>query len=52
MRHKSIGRFNRNFMWSILAMAIIVLMAAGMFLYLCTPSAPSESPQLETEVQE
>lgn len=25
-------------------MAIIVLMAAGMFLYLCTPSAPSESP--------
>lgn len=33
-------------------MAIIVLMAAGMFLYLCTPSAPSDSPQLETEVQE
>lgn len=40
-------------MWSILAMAIIVLMAAGMFLYLCAPSAPSAptaSPQPETEV--
>ena len=34
-------------MWSILAMAIIVLMAAGMFLYLCAPSAPT---QPETEV--
>lgn len=50
MRHRNIGRFNRNFMWSILAMAIIVLMAAGMFLYLCAPSAPAASPQSETEV--
>lgn len=50
MRHRNIGRFNRNFMWSILAMAIIVLMAAGMFLYLCAPSAPTASPQSETEM--
>lgn len=31
-------------------MAIIVLMAAGMFLYLCAPSASTSSPQPETEV--
>lgn len=31
-------------------MAIIVLMAAGMFLYLCAPSAPTASPQPEAEV--
>ncbi|GEM_PF-1098580 len=39
MRHRDIGRHNRHFMWSILAMALVVLMAAGMFLYLCTPQA-------------
>lgn len=37
MRHRNIGRFNRNFMWSVLAMALLVLLAAGMFLYLCCP---------------
>ncbi|MGN0234250.1 MAG: hypothetical protein ACI4B5_07520 [Bacteroidaceae bacterium] len=52
MRHRDIGRFNRNFMWSILAMAIIVLMAAGMFLYLCVPSASSASLQPKTEMAE
>ena len=41
-------------MWSILAMAIIVLMAAGMFLYLCAPSAPplplNRRPKWQTDV--
>ena len=27
-------------MWSVLAMALLVLLAAGMFLYLCLPQAP------------
>lgn len=37
MRHRNIGKSNRNFMWSMMAMAVVVLMAAGMFLYLCLP---------------
>ena len=41
MRHRNIGRFNRNFMWSVLAMALLVLLAAGMFLYLCLPATPA-----------
>ena len=45
MRHRNIGRHNRNFMWGILAMALVVLMAAGMFLYLCLPqAAPPSAP--------
>lgn len=41
MRHRNIGRFNRNFMWSVLAMALLVLLAAGMFPYLCLPATPA-----------
>lgn len=37
MRHRNIGKSNRNFMCSMMAMAVVVLMAAGMFLYLCLP---------------
>ena len=50
MRHRNIGRFNRNFMWSNLAMANIVLMDEGMIMYLCAPSAPTATTQTETEV--
>lgn len=28
-------------MWSVLAMALLVLLAAGMFLYLCLPATPT-----------
>ncbi len=41
MRHRNISKFNRNMMWSVLAMALLVLLAAGMFMYLCLPSAPA-----------
>lgn len=36
MRH-NIRKTNRNLMWAVMAMAVIVLMIAGMFIYWCAP---------------
>ncbi len=36
MRRKA-SKANLSFMWGIMAMAIIVLLVAGLFLYLCVP---------------
>lgn len=37
MRRKA-SKANLSFMWGIMAMAIVVLLVAGLFLYLCVPA--------------
>jgi hypothetical protein len=39
MRH-NIRKSNQSFMWGVMAMAIIVLLIAGLFMYWCIPVAP------------
>lgn len=41
MRRRNIDRFNRNMMWSVLAMALMVLLAAGVMMYLSLPTTPA-----------
>lgn len=51
MRRRRIDRFNRNMMWSVLAMALLVLLAAGLMMYLSLPSPPPPLPPLEEKVR-
>lgn len=37
---RNIRKSNLSFMYGIMAMAIIVLLIAGLFLYLCLPASP------------
>lgn len=37
MKHKA-RKANQSFMWGIMAMAIVVLLVASLFLYWCVPA--------------
>ena len=37
MRRKA-SKANLSFMWGFMAMALVVLVVAGLFLYLCVPA--------------
>ncbi len=37
MRHKNIRKFHQQFMYSMVAMAIVVMLVAAVFWYWCLP---------------